>query len=702
MRSVLVAVYYGIGLVSISSSVAGTGNVCNSSLLPSNASYTNKIYSEDSSVWLNPGRGFYHKLMTSSNVAEFDAIKESTLDCWRGRDGTTLLLRLYLLDDVSGAALSQSFLDNIRHDMTTVHKAGWNVVLRFMYNTDLDMTYNTQASEPTMETILGHVIQLKPIFHDFEGIIVAIQAGFLGELGLWYEPDVSGETAPPNTTYTQLFRALFQNVPASIPLQVPKPEYKQNFVSQTSTSYFDILTKSDKLRVGYFHECLLGGDTNHFINAFPRLNLGTLPNMTYVTVDTKYNIMGGRTCHPGDTNNQDLCADSLEMFEKIHMTYLDVEDPDETLKYYKHHNCFTGIHSRLGYQLFLHTVDLPTAANAGEYMCFHVSLVNKGFATPARNLDIFLVLELNTTVVYRVDLHLRKGSEKLWQPGRAEIPLVTKSVQLVSDMPLGQYKVYLALAEPKWLNDSNYYILLGGEYHGQPTANPITGFNYLGEVQILPPKAVSSSSQSSSSFALPSDSMQPWSAPMHTKHLRNWTAGSIPPSCTALPSDKPSTIVPPTTTPVIPTGVTHQFHRYVTCDSVEVTKALLKYTYFNSSMALPCPDTNPHSSESILQRFCQAPPASRWVPLYGVKVIDHCDDIAKFTPVAFFKSLLGVSVYDRGLNGGMAGVFFGCVEKDGVLKSVKIGIQLCGFPFDVALIHPGDVDLQSLYVVNLL
>ncbi|XP_021350430.1 uncharacterized protein LOC110448491, partial [Mizuhopecten yessoensis] len=151
--------------------------------------------------------------------------------------------------------------------------------------------------------------------------------------------------------------------------------------------------------------------------------------------------MGGRTCHPGDTRNgPDLCTDSMELFEKIHMTYLDIEDPDESLKYYRHHNCFDTIRHRLGYRLFLHTVDLPTAAYVGELMCIHVSLVNKGFATPARNVDIFIVLKLNTTIVYRLDLSVNKALDKLWQSGLAEIPLVTKTFHLAHGMPPGQYK----------------------------------------------------------------------------------------------------------------------------------------------------------------------------------------------------------------------------------------------------------------------
>lgn len=698
MSSKLFAIYYCVGLVSISPFVAGTGSVCDSSLLPSNASYTEEIYAEGNDVLLNPGRGFYHKLLTSSNAVDFDAIKESTLDCWRGRDGVTLLLRLYLLDDVFGNALSQDFLDRVRHDMSTVHDAGWNVVLRFLYNINLNTSYDAQTSEPTIEQVVNHVTQLKPIFHDFEGIIVAIQAGFLGELGLWYEPDTNGGTSPPNATYTALLKALFHNVPASVPIQVPKPEYKQEFVGSTSTSNFDVLFNSNKVRVGFFHECLLGGDTNHLINAFPRLDLGTLPPHTYITVDTMYNVMGGRTCHPSNvTNLMYLCDDSIKIFEKVHMTYLDIEEPGETLKFYRNHNCFHNIHHRLGYHLFLHTVNLPTAAIAGESMCFHVSLVNKGFATPTRGLAIFLVLELNTTVAYKVDLHINKGSERLWQPGSSEIPLVTKSFQLADGMPQGQYKAYLALADPKWLNDSNYYILLGGETQGLPTADPIKGLNFLGDIQIRRPTTVSTSSA-----ILPPDYIQSWTLPSPTRHQRVWTTGNVPQSCPTLPSGIPSTTVLPTTTPVTTSASSHQFDRYATCDAVEVTKALLKYTYFNSSVALPCPDTNPHSSEAIIQRFCRAPPASKWTPLYGFKVVDHCDEIPKFTPVAFFKSLLGVSVYDRGINGGMAGVFFGCVRNGGVLKSVKIGIQLCGFPFDVALIHPVDVDLQSLYVVNLL
>ncbi|XP_060070736.1 uncharacterized protein LOC132550662 [Ylistrum balloti] len=657
----------GFSLISIFSSVAVAGQVCDSSFLPRNASYTNKFYNEGTNVWLNPGRGFYHKLITSSNTTEFEAIQESILDCWRTQDGTTLLLRLYLLDDsVSGAQLTSDFLDRIRHDMATVHKAGWNVIVRFMYNTGQHSISNSKTSEPTVDIIAAHIEQLAVIFQGFEGVITSIQAGFLGRSGCWYEPSAAGGSFPPKTTYTQLLDALFKSVPTSLPIQVPKPEYKQEYLGPMSTSYLDVITNSDKLRVGFFRDCLPGSDINHQINAFPRLDPTSISNMSYLSIDTKFNIMGGRTCHPGDIRSgPDLCTDSVKLFQKIHMTYLDIEDPAETLKYYKQQNCYNNIRQRLGYQLFLHTVNLPTEAEAGGYMCFHVSLVNKGFATPARDVHVFLVLQLNSTVMYQVDLHVKGESVKLWQPGHVEIPLVTKSFQLVHDMPAGLYKVHLALSDPKWQNDSNYYILLGGEYRGKPTADPSTGLNFIGEVQIRPSSAHSSSTPASSA-TLPPGSMRPWSALATTRHLREWKEG------------------------------------YVTCDEVEVTKALLQYTYFNSSLALPCPDTNPHSSEAILQRFCHAQPASRWSPVTGVKVIDHCDEIAKFTPVAFFKSLLGVSVYDRGLNDGMAGVFFGCVKKNGILKSIKVGIQLCGFPFDVTLIHPGDVDLQSLYIVNTL
>lgn len=51
---------------------------------------------------------------------------------------------------------------------------------------------------------------------------------------------------------------------------------------------------------GHYHECLLGGDANNIISAFPDLSKDQ-GAFTTMKIDTA--LIGGKTCHPGDTTN---------------------------------------------------------------------------------------------------------------------------------------------------------------------------------------------------------------------------------------------------------------------------------------------------------------------------------------------------------------------------------------------------------------
>lgn len=61
---------------------------------------------------------------------------------------------------------------------------------------------------------------------------------------------------------------------------------------------YDINKKT--IFVGHYHECLLKDDANSVTFAFPDLN-NNQGALTYMKNDTA--VIGGRTCHPGDTTN---------------------------------------------------------------------------------------------------------------------------------------------------------------------------------------------------------------------------------------------------------------------------------------------------------------------------------------------------------------------------------------------------------------
>ncbi|XP_052081134.1 uncharacterized protein LOC127719151 [Mytilus californianus] len=567
---------------------------------------------------------------------DFVKFQKDHLACLRDNQGSNLMLRMYSLNEFAdGAPITQDFLQKLEQDFKAAKDAGWSLVLRFMYQ-----NYNPQ-SEPTIAQIKEHIKQLAPVIARYDGVVVAVQAGFHGEYG-------------------------------------------------------------------HFHECLLEGDTNDLKHAFPDLSTDT-GALSYLTKDTETSVIGGKTCHPGDTSNppRNLCIDSEKLFKSLHLTYLNINDPDETIRNYKRNGCFKTLSDVMGYRLALESVTLPDNVNVNTPVCVGITLLNRGYASPFRQYNVSIVLQnkVNKSFVYEADI---PTDTTRWLPG-SDIHLKT-TFNLPANTQTGTtYEVYLKISEPKLGDNPDYNVVLANS-----KLSPVNGLNSLGSFQVV------ASSTIHPTFA-PTSTLKTWTLPKVSTNPRTWH--QVTRSCLQIPNGPPtntgsSTPLPVTTAPLVsPTTVTPatttQFTTVTTlpppfvpffndtsnlakCRKFDTVKALLQFSYFSHPSTPECPNSSSRATpEAIPISFCNAPTNTLlWRP--KGRVIDNCERIPMYTRIGVFSSQ-GYYDYDTSIR--KCGVFLGCLKLDSKVIGVKIGMQVCGRPFDIENARfSNEKDLLNLYV----
>ncbi|VDH88929.1 Hypothetical predicted protein [Mytilus galloprovincialis] len=134
------------------------------------------------------------------------------------------------------------------------------------------------------------------------------------------------------------------------------------------------------------------------------------------------------------------------------------------------------------------------------------------------------------------------------------------------------------------------------------------------------------------------------------------------------------------------------------CRKFDTVKALLQFTYFTHPSTPECPNTSSRAKatpEVIPISFCSAPTdTSYWKP--KGRVIDNCERIPMYARIGVFSNQ-GLYGYDTSIR--KCGVFLGCLKSGSKVVGVKIGMQVCGRPFDIENARfSNEKDLLNLYV----
>lgn len=138
-----------------------------------------------------------------------------------------------------------------------------------------------------------------------------------------------------------------------------------------------------------------------------------------------------------------------------------------------------------------------------------------------------------------------------------------------------------------------------------------------------------------------------------------------------------------TTTVLVP----HSLH---ICPKLSTVLDIAQHNIASNVNASLCPSGTHQSPEAFVLNHCTVEHPATWIQ--GLKVMDNCNTIPLYTPVATFFSSGYVS------NGGIAGVFLGCLP-----NGFKIGVQPCDQTPNIAHIELGGIftkDPNSYFTIQ--
>jgi hypothetical protein len=439
-------------------------------------------YQESTEDFVNPERGFYRAASTLSS--DFTPLDKSRLISYRKEElipGTqyrvlsSLLYRVYILDDFKDRPLSEEFLKEMSADFETAREAGIKIILRFSYDNETHSggcpvkSICPPYGDAPLSVVLEQIAQLKPYLQENADIIECVQEGFIGIWGENYYSDYFGDASPNGgrgkfldsnwVDRNKVLKALLDAVPKDRMIQVRTPQIKQRYVygisapiSSPALAETEAFTGSDKARIGFHNDAFLSGPSDQGTyedygnsSSPPGADAATINTLKdYVKAESKFVVVGGETdnpsyspqngCGPGGIAEQEM--------RDLHYTFLNSEYQQAVIGGWAQGGCLNTIKTKLGYRLMLDDATFPLQVNPGGTLAFSMDLENTGYAAPIDERPVQLILrdsETGKIVTLDIDINIRK-----WYPGPVA---VTDTLSLPSDVPAGMYELLLNMPD---------------------------------------------------------------------------------------------------------------------------------------------------------------------------------------------------------------------------------------------------------------
>ena len=176
----------------------------------------------------NPERGFRWENRIGSfktkwaNEKWLNSIKASA------DDGVTMTQAYCeLLDYCNMELIPEAKLRQLEQSFAAVRKSGIKLILCFRYEMNVK-----DKKGPTVEIVLSHIEQLKPILLQNMDIIAAFQAGFIGLYGEWHRSYHKLDKNP--AAQEEVLRALLDILPPNRKMLLRYPRHENAFVKRVS------------------------------------------------------------------------------------------------------------------------------------------------------------------------------------------------------------------------------------------------------------------------------------------------------------------------------------------------------------------------------------------------------------------------------------------------------------------------------------
>jgi hypothetical protein len=429
-----------------------------------------------------------------------------TLDARRYEPhGLTLAQTYCYLDGFADAPISEAKLLLLDRSLDRVRREGLKAVLRFAYEKDTE-----RRGGPTLDRILSHIEQLKPLIRKHAGAIFVLQAGFVGAWGEWHSS--TRRLEEDHGALAAIVAAVLDALPPDRMTQVRVPKYKRWVLSRPPFAggalAVDARTAhggTPAARIGFHDDGFLAGNSDGGTwTEGPRFAAPGNPEFDGMTAESPFVPVDGELFWSDQGGKIDGLRAAVRLrlhhyssFSLAHSyseregkpfsiddwmrapltaaqareARLPVSDGwfDDGAGGESPRTAFEYIRDHLGYRLELRTARFPGALKAGEPVSVRIEIVNRGFAAPCNPRPVVLALIGADERVAPLPSEGEGIDPRRWQPhtpGDPEFRPIVHGAELRARVPAdlapGRYSLGLWLpdAAPELRLDARYTVRL--------------------------------------------------------------------------------------------------------------------------------------------------------------------------------------------------------------------------------------------------
>lgn len=433
-------------------------------------------YEETLETFNNPERGFYDFFYYNFKAEDNTNINANSLK------KNLIHLRLGIgnfskaVNGKQDLALSQNMLDTFDTMLKTIKANGGTAIIRFAY----DNFAGTKDLEPSLDMILEHIAQLKPVLEENQDAISYIELGFFGPWGEMHSSKICNAE-----NVSKAIDCMLASAPEKIKIGVRHPGYYATWAQVERNKLNENITQegSKSYRVGLFNDGYLGSESD----------LGTFKNreieIQWLEKQALHTLYGGEVVKnfaQGDPlNTANYMA--KEAF-RTHTTYLNsgwntevinswkeeiYEGEDEL---YKGQSGYLYITNHLGYRFVLRNSNLDQEVPQNKKMNLCLEVENVGFANLVNKKVVTIVLEKEDTK-YEIQTNLDATK---WNS--QEVTKLNFAIELPEEIELGEWNAYLRISQYGDLKTDNHYLCI--RFANNNIWNEEIKANYIGTFTI--------------------------------------------------------------------------------------------------------------------------------------------------------------------------------------------------------------------------
>ena len=340
---------------------------------------TELCWSEGRKTVINPERGWYVQVDTR----DADSIREYYDSEEQFR---VVLLALDLSGEENQPEISEEKLGELTESLEECKKAGMAAVVRAAYSFD-----GENYQEPvSFDYVLNHAQRLSEVLNSYKGVVMAVQAGFIGPYGEWHSSCYM-ETAPDGVLYrVKLIAKLLETLDESIVINVRRPMFIREAASYG--------LKTDRL--GLHNDALLS--TRDDMGTYVEDGYDRAAELFWAENEIETVINGGEMTNVSEYTKLE---NAIEEFRKLKLTYLNRYYNMEVWNQWENEsyqgwNGLDYIREHLGYRFYLASAKLPEYWRTGRNFPLELRVENTGFSWPKRKYHPYIAVKLGKNVCY--------------------------------------------------------------------------------------------------------------------------------------------------------------------------------------------------------------------------------------------------------------------------------------------------------------